>query len=196
MKNAVKFFMLVLTVGLIFVLVGCKKPEPTPEPTPEVTNFNVLGNWTDGGDAVYTIATNTASELDFTYDKSTFPYAFLQSAAITEDLSVFKSLEITLEGTGTMLLKLETKDDTPAKEVSLNVTGIQGTYEWNLKDDSAFLAKVDRVVIIAAPGKQDSVGAITVSKLSFDVSIADGYIINEGFNNIPSNVNEYNGTVF
>ena len=200
MKNAVRLFLLVLTVGLMFVLAGCKDPEPTPEPeptpipTPVITDFNVLGNWTDGGDGVYTMLTNTTAELDFTYNKATFPYAYLQSALITEDLSVYKKLVITVEGTGTMLLKLETNDDTPAKEVGLNVTGIQGTYEWNLLSASDFLAKVDRVVIIAAPGKEESVGAITVSKLSFEVEVADNYIINDGFNNIPSNVNEYNGT--
>ena len=196
MRNTVRLFLLVLTFGLLFVVTGCKDNEetPIPTPTPEITDFNVLGNWTDGGDAAYTFLTNTATELDFTYNKATFPYAFIQSALITEDLSVYKKLVITVEGTGSMLLKLETNDDTPAKEVGLNVTGIQGTYEWNLMAASDFLAKVDRVVIIAAPGKEASVGAITVTKLLFQDTVADGYIINDGFNNIPSNVNEYNGT--
>ncbi|MDY0294209.1 MAG: hypothetical protein RBQ71_00205 [Acholeplasmataceae bacterium] len=195
MRNTVRLFLLVLTFGLLFVITGCKdEPTPIPTPTPEITDFNVLGNWTDGGDAAYTFLTNTATELDFTYDKATFPYAFIQSALITEDLSVYKKLVITVEGTGSMLLKLETNDDTPAKEVGLNVTGIAGTYEWNLMAAADFLAKVDRVVIIAAPGKEASVGAITVTQLLFQDEVADGYIINDNFNNIPSNVNEYNGT--
>jgi len=194
MKNTVRLFALFLLVGLLFVVAGCKEDEVIPTIIPEITEYNVLGNWADGGDAVYTIATNTAAELDFTYNKSTFPDAYLTSPEITEDLSIFKKLVITVEGTGTMYLKLETNDDTPAKMVGLNVTGIAGTYEWNLMAASAFLAKVDRVVIVAAPGKELSVGSISITSLMFETAVADGYIINDDFNNIPSNVNEYNGT--
>ncbi len=191
MNKVFKLFTVLLMVGLAFGITACKKEEVI---IPEVTEFNVLGGWTDGGDGVYTLNTNTTSELDFSYDKAAFPYAFMSSADITEDLSIFKKLVITVEGTGTMLIKLETSDTTPAKEVGLNVTGIEGTYEWNLIADSAFLAKVDKVVIIAAPGKEDSIGDIQVTQLKFDVAVADGFIIQTDFNNIPTNVNEYNGT--
>ncbi|PKK93665.1 MAG: hypothetical protein CVV61_03510 [Tenericutes bacterium HGW-Tenericutes-6] len=202
MKNRFKAILLVLVLGLVFVLVGCKEPDPTPteptvptEPTaPVVEDFNALGNWQDGGDNVYTITTNTADRLEFSYNKGTFPNAFLRSAVITEDLSVYKKLVITVEGTGSMLLKLETNDSTPAKEVGLNVTGIQGTYEWNLLNAGAFLEKVERIVIIAAPGKEASIGQINITDLYFGVDVAEGFIINDNFNNIPSNVNEYNGT--
>ncbi|MFH2117782.1 MAG: hypothetical protein ABII85_07005 [Bacillota bacterium] len=190
MNKIFKLFALLLMVGLVFGLSACKPDEEIPE----ITEFNVLGNWTDGGDDVYTLTTNTESELEFSYDKATFPYAFIRSADITQDLSIFKKLVITVEGTGTILVKIETNDTTPAKEVGLNVTGIQGTYEWNLINDSAFLAKVDKIVIIAAPGKEASIGSISVSTLKFDVEVADGYIIQSGFTNIPTNVNEYNGT--
>ncbi|MDO9628456.1 MAG: hypothetical protein Q7I99_01030 [Acholeplasmataceae bacterium] len=201
MKNAVKLFSMLLVVGLLFVIVGCKPavetPEPTPTPTPTVpvvTDYNALGGWTDGGDGVYTIITNTQSKLEFSYAKDEFPYAYMSSTTITQDLSVYKKLVLTVEGSGTMLLKLETSDSTPAKEIGINVTGIAGTYEWNLMASSAFLAKVNKVVIIAAPGKEDSIGTISVTQLKFGVAVASGFIINDGFNNIPSNVNEYNGT--
>ena len=201
MKNAVKLFSLFLVLGLLFVIVGCKPDEPTvpvePTPTPTVpiiTDFNALGGWTDGGDGVYTITTNTTSELEFSYDKDVFPYAFMSSTTITEDLSVYKKLVLSVEGSGTMILKLETSDSTPAKEIGINVTGIKGTYEWNLLAASDFLAKVNKIVIIAAPGKEESVGTISVTALTFGVDVASGFIINDGFTNIPSNVNEYNGT--
>jgi len=190
MKKTLKLLTILLMVGLIFGLSACKKEEEIPE----VTEVNVLSGWTDGGDGVYTITTNTEVELAFSYAKATFPYAFMRSADITEDLSVFKKLVITVEGTGTILVKLETTDSTPAKEVGLNVTGIQGTYEWNLMNDSAFLAKVDKIVIIAAPGKETSIGDIQITSMMFEKTVADGYIIQDGFTNIPTNVNEYNGT--
>ncbi len=193
MNKVFKLFTVLLMVGLAFGITACKPDDPII--IPEVTEFSVLGGWTDGGDGVYTLNTNTTSELDFTYDKAAFPDAFMSSANIAfVDLSIFKKLVITVEGTGTILVKLETNDTTPAKEVGLNVTGIQGTYEWNLIADSAFLAKVDKIVIIAAPGKEDSIGAVTVSELRFDVAVADGFIIQTDFSNIPTNVNEYNGT--
>ncbi|MBU1020277.1 MAG: hypothetical protein KJ847_03615 [Firmicutes bacterium] len=203
MKNAVKLFSMFLVLGLLFAIVACTpaeptvpvEPTPTPTPTvPVVTDFNALGGWTDGGDGVYTLTTNTSAELEFSYAKATFPYAYMSSVTITEDLSVYKKLVLTVEGSGTMLLKLETNDSTPAKEIGINVTGIAGTYEWNLLAASDFLAKVNKIVIIAAPGKEESIGTISVTQLTFGVAVASGFIINDGFNNIPSNVNEYNGT--
>ena len=198
MRNTVRLFALFLVFGLIFFISACNDTDPTPEPeptpTPEITEYNVLGDWVDGGDGVYTFSANTASELSFTYAKAEYSYGYMRSRAITEDLSIFKKLVITVEGSGTMLLKLETNDGTPAKEIGLNVTGIQGTYQWNLNAAASFLAKVDKVVIIAAPGKTESVGSIKVTSLKFGTSVASGFIINDGYNNIPTNVNEYNGT--
>lgn len=189
MRKVTKLFLMFLVAGLVFGIVGCEK-----KPAPEVTDFSVLGGWTDGGDGVYTLNTNTAAELNVSYNKGTFANAFMQSAVITKDLSVYKKLVITVEGMGSMLLRLETKDDTPAKEVGLNVTAIKGTYEWNLNPSSEFLKKVDRIVIIAAPEKVNSTGLLKITALTFSDEIADGYIINDGFNNIQTNVNEYNGT--
>lgn len=189
MRKATKLFLMFLVAGLVFGIVGCEK-----KPAPEVTDFSVLGGWTDGGDGVYTLNTNTASELNVSYNKGTFANAFMQSAEITKDLSVYKKLVITVEGMGSMLVKLETKDDTPSKQVGLNVTAIAGTYEWNLAQSSDFLKKVDRIVIIGAPDKAGSTGILKITALTFSDEIADGFIINEDYNNIQTNVNEYNGT--
>jgi hypothetical protein len=202
MKNAVKFITLFLVMGLLFTIAACKQddpipteePTPTVDPTPVIEDFNALGGWADDGDSVYTITTNTTAELEFSYAKGTFPNASMSSAAITGDLSVYNKLVITVEGAGTMLLRLETSDTTPTREVGLNVTGIQGTYEWNLMNAASFLEKVNKITIIAAPGKEESIGVISITELMFKETVADGYIINDGFNNIPTNVNEYNGT--
>jgi hypothetical protein len=189
MRKATKLFLMFLVAGLVFVIAGCQPKTPA-----EVTDFSALGGWTDGGNGVYTLNTNTASELNASYNKGTFPNAFMQSAVISKDLSVYKKLVITVEGMGSMLVRLETKDDTPAKEVGLNVTAIAGTYEWNLIQSSAFLKKVDRIVIIGAPGREASTGVLKITALTFSDEIADGFIINDNFNNIQTNVNEYNGT--
>lgn len=205
MRNKFKMLSLLLVFLIGFVLVGCADdPEPTtetevPTETQEPTEtqiptvFNALGAWVDGGDQVYTITTNTTESLSFNYDKGSFTYGYMKTD-ITQDLSSYKKLVITLEGSGTVLIKLETNDDTPAKEIGLNVTGISGSYEWNLINDAAFLAKVDQIVIIAAPGKVNSVGNVTVTELEFSQNVAANYIIQTGFNNIPQNVNEYDGT--
>ncbi|MDX9807947.1 MAG: hypothetical protein RBS87_05225 [Acholeplasma sp.] len=191
MRKATKLFLMFLVAGLVFGIAGCQPKTPKEE---EIVDFSALGGWTDGGDGVYTINTNTAAELNVSYNKGTFPNAFMQSAEITKDLSVYKKLVITVEGMGSMLLRLETKDDTPAKEVGLNVTAIVGTYEWNLIQSSEFLKKVDRIVIIGSPEREASTGVLKITALTFSDEIADGFIINDGFNNIQSNINEYNGT--
>ncbi|MDX9691161.1 MAG: hypothetical protein RBT45_01830 [Acholeplasmataceae bacterium] len=187
MKNRFKLFSLLLVVMMMFVLVACNDDEEVP------TEFNALGAWVDGGDSVYTITSNTESNLTFTYAKGDSTYGFMKTD-VEADLSSYKKLVITLEGSGTILVKLETNDDTPAKEIGLNVTGISGSYEWNLIEDTDFLAKVDQIVIIAAPGKIDSIGNVTITKMEFAQAVAANYIIQTGFNNIPQNVNEYDGT--
>jgi hypothetical protein len=189
MKNRFKLFSLLLVLLSVFVLIACKEDKPEEVPT----EFNALGAWVDGGDSVYTITTNTAARLAFTYNKGSHTYAYMKTD-LTADLSSYKKLVITVEGSGTILVKLETNDSTPAKEIGLNVTGISGSYEWNLINDSEFLAKVDKIVIIAAPGKVSSIGNVAVTKMEFSQSVATNFIIQTGFNNIPQNVNEYDGT--
>lgn len=189
MKKYSKLSLLALMMGLLFVVAACGKK--TAE---ELTNYNVLNGFTESNSGVYTITENTDANLDFSYNKGAFPDAFLQSRAITKNLSGYKKLVITLEGMGSVLVTLETKDDTPSKSIGLNVSAIKGTYEWNLMASSDFLSKVNKVTIIAAPSKEDSMGQVNISKLMFETSIADGYIVNDGFNNIQTNVNEYNGT--
>ncbi|MBW4258494.1 hypothetical protein KTG15_12490 [Methanobacterium sp. YSL] len=189
MRKATKLFLLFLVVGLAFGIAGCEPKAPE-----EVTDLSVLGGWTDGGDGVYTLNTNSATELNASYNKGTFANAFMRSAVISKDLSVYKKLVITVEGMGSMLLKLETKDGTPAKQVGLNVTAIKGTYEWNLMPIADFMKKVNRISIIGAPDKTESMGLLKITAMTFSAEIADGYIINENFNNIQTNVNEYNGT--
>ncbi|TVP95656.1 MAG: hypothetical protein EA374_03410 [Acholeplasmatales bacterium] len=180
--------LLYLVFGVL-ILAACT-PKQT---TPEITEYNVLGDWVADDTDVYTLVTNTASMLEFSYDKGVYPDATLTSAPIDEDLSEFKKLVITVEGTGTMRVILKTDDPDVTKEVGLNVTGIQGSYQWNLLADTAFLAAVTEIVIIAAPEKTDSVGIIKVSEMAFYKTVADGFIIQTGFDNIPTNVNEYDG---
>lgn len=189
MVNLRRVFTFLLVIVGVLALSACKKDDPVIE----VTEYSALGEWVDGGDGVYSLTTNTAEELDFSYAKGTHTDAYMVKDVSDVDLSTFKTLIVTVEGTGTMLLKLKQANGT-AKEISLNVTGITGSYEWNLINDSDFLADVEKISIYAAPTKEDSTGDITISKLMFTVDVAGNYIIQTGFNNIPENVNEFDGT--
>ncbi len=188
MKVISRFFTLTLLIGGVFTLSACKQDDPVIDP---ITEYNALGEWLDGGDSVYTIDTNTDEELSFLYDKLTFAYGNMNKE-ILDDLSSFKKLVVTAEGSGTMLLKLET-DSGDSKEISLNITGVTVSYEWNLISDSEFLGNVTSIVIISAPGKEDSIGDITITKLIFSVDVAENFIIQTDFNIIPQNVVEYDG---
>ena len=181
-----KFFISLLTVAFMLVLTGCKVTTPS--------NYNALGNWQAGEEGVYTISTNSTNKLSFTYDKGTYPDAALVKDVSSKDLSQFKKLVITVQGMGSIQVRLECDDDTPSKQVSLNVLSNVGTYEWNLLNSSDFLKKVKRIVIVAAPGKETSTGSVEITGLTFGVEVAKGFIIQDDYNNIPSNVNEYNGT--
>jgi hypothetical protein len=181
-----KFFISLLTVAFMLLLTGCIVTTPS--------NYNALGNWQAGEEGVYTISTNSTNKLSFTYDKGTYPDAALVKDVSSKDLSQFKKLVITVQGMGSIQVRLECDDDTPSKQVSLNVLSNVGTYEWNLLNSSDFLKKVKRIVIVAAPGKETSTGSVEITGLTFGVEVAKGFIIQDDYNNIPSNVNEYNGT--
>lgn len=197
MRKMTKLFVALMAIFSACVLVGCDFGTPTP-PTPDpVEPYNALGNFVDGGDEVYTLNTNSTSELNFDYQKAdeTHIYSYIY-ASIDENTSLekYKKLVFTTVGNGTMMLKLECADGTPGKEVSINVTGIEASYEWNLSNDAEFLKSVTKVVIFAAPGKAEGAGQISITKLSFEEELADNFIIQTDFSNIPTNVNEYNGT--
>ena len=201
MKKLSKLFMLLVAVLGLVGLVACggggtNTPDPKPEP---VQPYNALGAFEDGGDEVYTVLTNTEEELAFTYEKASealswaHVYTYVDANAKLEN---YKKLVITASGTGTMLIKLECIDGTESKEVSINVQANATTYDWNLMNDAEFLKSVVKVIIFAAPGKAEGVGEIHITNLSFEEEVAGqsgNFIINTGYNDIPTNVNEYNG---
>jgi uncharacterized lipoprotein YehR (DUF1307 family) len=184
-NRSFKLFLGFLFVLFLFVtIVGC---DNTPN------ELNVLGDWT-GETAVYTISENTAEKLAFAYSKGDKPEATIESPAIKYNLAKYQKLVITVQGSGSMALQLAGKDIAEPKEVRLNVTGIGGTYEWNLKDEAEYLKDVEKLVICAAPEKSDTNGEINITTLKFSKEAPTGFIIQTGYNDIPSNVNEYNGT--
>ena len=179
MKQKLLFLLLAL---FAFVFIGCKK----------LTEFNALGGWRDGGDEVYEITTNTEEKLVFTYDKGDKADAYLESAEIKEKLSGMKKLVITLKGMGAV--KIELVGTKTTKSVSINVIANEGSYEWNLMPEANFLKGLKRIRIYGAPGKTDATGNVEISELKFYNTEATNYIIQTDFNNIPDNVNEYDGT--
>ena len=68
MKKIAKIFALFIAVLGLVGLVACgeKTPPVVDEP---VQPYNALGSFVEGGDGVYDITTNSASELTFSYDK-------------------------------------------------------------------------------------------------------------------------------
>ena len=185
MKHKILLLLLAL---FSFALIGCKE-DPVPE---DLTEYNLLGGWVDGGDGVYTLTTNSEAKLAFTYDKGEHESAYLESAEITEDLSGMKKLTIKLKGMGAIKVELIAGNET--KEISLNVVPNEYGYQWNLIDDGEFLKKLDKVRITGAPGKTGATGNVEISEMKFYNTEALVDIIQTGFNNIPDNVNEYDGT--
>ena len=198
MKKLAKLFALLVAVLGLVTLVSCELPgvgTGTQDPEP-LKPYNALGNFVDGGDELYVFTANTEDELGFTYDKADEAKAWsYMYKEINESLKGYKKLTFNAYGTGTMLIRLEAADGT-TKEVRINVQSGAFTYDWNLMNDGAFLESIVKIVIIAAPGKAEGVGEIHMSKLTFDEGIAGAtgnYIIQTDYNDIPSNVNEYNG---
>jgi hypothetical protein len=183
-----KFILItILFLVISFVLVGCKKEK---QPDPE--EYNALGTWVDGGDSVYTITENSTTKLVFAYAKGTKPNATMSSPKITKDLSAYQTLVISLEGSGSIMIELVNKAGAVIK-VSLNVPASKGTYEWNLKPEAEFMKTFDQVRITGSPGKESSIGNVTISTLLFKEQVASGFIISKDYTDIVEKVHEYTG---
>ena len=172
MKKIAKIFALFIAVLGLVGLVACgeKTPPVVDEP---VQPYNALGSFVEGGDGVYDITTNSASELTFSYDKVDEALAWSHIyTEISADAALenYKKLVITAKGSGTMMIKIEGADGA-AREVSINVQSNATTYDWNLMNDAEFLKGVTKIVIFGAPGKAESVGNITITSLTFDESV-------------------------
>ncbi|MCK9493508.1 MAG: hypothetical protein M0Q00_03960, partial [Acholeplasmataceae bacterium] len=129
--------------------------------------------------------------LEFDYAKGEDATVSISKAV--EGLKEYKKLLISVTGDGEFSLILENAAGTTVKKVSIYATSFSVDYEWDLRNDSTFLDSVRKIRIIAAPGKTDEEGNIRITKLMFSDQLADNYVINTDFSNIPSNINEYDG---
>lgn len=98
MKQRITMFIF-LAFAFVLVLAGCKAKAP------KLTEYNALSGWVTEASDVYTITSNTDSKLAFTYAKGVKPEALL-SKTIDKDLSGLKKLVISVQGTGSILVKL------------------------------------------------------------------------------------------
>ena len=184
MKQKLVVFLGLLVLFFV-VLAGCNlRPRPK--------DYNALANWTDGGDEVYTITENTDLVLAFSYAKGDKPNAYVTSPVITKDLSNYKTLVISLEGAGSVMIELVAQDGTSIK-VSLNVPAYTGTYQWNLINETDILDNLSTIRITGAPGKESSIGNVNITSLLFKQEVATDYIIQTDYNDIVELVHEYNG---
>ncbi len=196
MKKIIKMFIAILAVVCVFGLVSCKDPGKD-NPKEEVKPYNALGGFTVGDETnVYSIATNTTEKLDFDYTKledEAHRNAYLKMTIdSTVKLEEYKKLVIAISGLGDV--KIELVAGTETKSVSLNAISTPYEVEWNLIPEKDILSKVTEIRIYGAAGRVSTTGQVEISCLKFDVAVADNTIIQTDYTNIPSNVNEYNGT--
>ena len=215
MKKFTKFLSLFCVAGVAFMLAACgakteapktNAPVQTTTKAPVVTTkapvvttqpalqgINVLGNWAEiADDGVYTVATNSATELHFTYAKAEGK----EWAGLHKEITVpagYKSLQIEVEEAGSFKLALVLNDNTKL-EIDLPSTAIKSVYDWNLRD--ADLTNVKEIQIFAAPGKFVGVGELHFTKLEFSTEVAGEngeFIVNTGDSLIKSDAVEYEG---
>ena len=181
MKKFVKviFFIGVIAAGIIGLNACSKKP----------TELNALTQFS--GHTDYIISQNDEKALAFDYEKGLEVDASITKSV--KGLKAYKTLLIDIEGSGSVAIILENEAGTESKKVSIYAPKAGAKYEWDLRDDSAFLDKVRTIRIIAAPGKTEQEGNIRITKLMFTVDLADNYVIQTDFYNIPSNIHDYDG---
>ncbi len=196
MKGLRKILSIFTVVGLLIGAQACVAE--TPE---DVTSVNLLGNFEDGGDEVYTLDINSTNALSLSFDKQTFSYAYVMKdvSDLADDFTGMKSLNVTLQGSGIpVLLKLESEDGTLGREVQINANDTQQSFSWDLEDEADFLAVLGKILIFAAPGQVSVTGSVLISELTLSVDAASaekGTIIEAGFMDfVKPDPNIYNGT--
>ena len=212
MKKLTKFLSLLCVASVAFMLAACGKtqapatqgpatqaPTTTTQPATQaptqapLEDINLLGNWAEiANDGVYTIATNSAQELHFTYAKAEGK----EWAGLQKEITVpagYKSLQVEVEEAGSFKLALVLNDNTKL-EIDLPSTTIKSVYDWNLRD--ADLTKVTAIQIFAAPGKFAGAGELHFTKLELSKEIAGEngeFIVSTGDSLIKSDAVEYEG---
>ena len=191
MKYITKLLSLLLVLGLVFGMFACVELEPDDE---EPTTVNMLGNWMDGGDEVYTLDINSENALSFTFDKQTYAWASVVKD-FSESLTGMKTLIVTLQGSGApVLFKIESADGTLAREVQLNANPTLATYQWDFTGDESFLEVAGKMLIFAAPNQTGVTGNVLISKLEFTYEDATGNVITSGHSDfVAPDPNIYDG---
>lgn len=191
MKYITKLLSLLLVLGLVFGMFACVELEPDDE---EPTTVNMLGNWMDGGDEVYTLDINSENALSFTFDKQTYAWASVVKD-FSESLTGMKTLIVTLQGSGApVLFKIESADGTLAREVQLNANPTLATYQWDFTGDESFLEVAGKMLIFAAPNQTGVTGNVLISKLEFTYEDATGNVITSGYSDfVAPDPNIYDG---
>ncbi len=188
MKKMMKLFIALIAIMSVFGLASCQKNEKTDP-------YNALGEFIVGDETnVYSFAANTTELVDFDYTKNedeTHRNAYIKKAISNKNLSNYKKLVITLNGMGDAKIELVAGETTLS--VSLNVIDTASTYEWNLMPHKDILKSVTEIRVYAAAGRVKTSGQVAISKLTFDTAVADGFIIQTDFDNVPNSINEYDG---
>lgn len=198
MQQKLKWFTFISIITLIFTLAACRvtsDPDPDPDPTPtEPSNINALGGFADGGDEVYTLDINSANALSLTFDKKAFSFASIVKD-LDADFSDIQALNITLQGSGTaVLIKLESADGSVGREIQVNANTAQQSFSWDLSDETALLNGLGKILIFAAPGRENETGSVLISELLFTVAEATGQVVQSGFSDfVRPEPNVYTG---
>ncbi|MCF7932246.1 MAG: hypothetical protein K9K93_03670 [Acholeplasmataceae bacterium] len=193
MKAVLKPLLLVLFLGLILTIAACTDDDDDDPIV--IDSVNVLGEFADGGDGVYTADINSANALAFSFAKSTFAWAAISKDVSADDFSDMKTLNISLTGSGVaLLIKLESEDGTLSREVQINANQTVAEFAWDFEGDEAFLEVLGTVLIFAAPGQTEVTGNVLISELEFVKTAAEGNVITDGYSDfVVPDPNIYDG---
>lgn len=183
MQHRIKWFAFISIITLVFTLAACTNtPEDETDPiSTDPTDINALGDFSDGGDGVYTLDINSSNGLSLTFDKQAFSYASVVKD-FDEDFEGIQALNVMLQGSDTpILIKLETSDASVYREIQVNANSAQQSFSWDLSDEQELLSDLNKILIFAAPGREDETGSVLISELVFTIAEATGEVIESGF---------------
>lgn len=142
---------------------------------------NSLNNgWKDGGDGVYTITeSNNISytglkSLKIDFNKNNFSWANMQTTLKDTNISSANTLSANVYNANSepieLLLKFETNRGAHEQKFTINSSKKWETIKWDISSFKNDLSNINKVIIFAAPGVENSKGTFYIDDIELHTS--------------------------
>jgi hypothetical protein len=135
--------------------------------------LSVLGDLKDGNEGVYNIRYES-NVAYIAFNKHVFSWPAFEVAS-EEALSRFNKLVLTVQGEGSLLIRLIGAD--MVYEATVPLSSVNVTHQLDLRVYDSFLGGLEKIEFVVNPGVAGEQGELVLSKLEFDTGSPFGNVV-------------------